>query len=519
MKLVTAGEMRELEAAAVAAGATETQLMEEAGLAVAQEAWMLLGSLEGRRIMVLAGPGKNGGDGLVAARHLADWGAEVVVAMPLRRTPDDNSNELEQRNVVLMSSESAEGQAELDQLLAGSDLVVDALLGIGANRGIQAESPLGHALALLTAARRRQPAPKLIAVDVPTGLDADTGAVDPLTVEPDISVTFGLPKVGMYEAPGSAIVGRVQVIDIGIPADAMSSVKLELLTSRWMRSTAPARPEDANKGTFGRVLVVGGSRRYAGAPLLAARGAYRAGAGVVTIATPEPVYRMSAPALLEATWLPQEANDQGALAETAVHGLRPEWQHFTAAVIGPGISDEDDTRAFLWAALPDSEDVAQGVVIDADALNALSSMADAAERLPKTAVLTPHPGELARLLGRSVEDIQARRLEAAQEAAARFGCVVVLKGAHSIVAGPDGQARLSPFSNPLLASAGTGDVLAGMIGGYMAQGLEPFQAAALGVYLHAATGESLRRQLGDGGLLASELADELPRAVNELRGQ
>ena len=518
MKLVTAREMRELESAAVEAGTSERQMMEEAGLAVAQEAWMMLGSLEGRHILVLAGPGNNGGDGLVAARHLADWGAEVVVAMPVRRTPDDNSDELEQRSVTMLSSESAEGQAELDQLLYGCDLVVDALLGIGVSREIDAESPVGRALQSVAAARNRQPAPKLVAVDVPTGVNSDNGVVDALTVAPDITVTFGLPKVGMYEAPGSGMVGRVQVIDIGIPRPAMDAVKLELLTSRWMRGAFPERPEDSNKGTFGRILIVGGSRRYAGAPLLTARAAYRAGGGLVTVATPEPVFAMGAPSLLEATWLPQEADAEGGISETAAVTLRKEWAGLTSAVVGPGMGNTESTRAFLWAALPDMADLGRGVVIDADGLNALASMDDARERVPSNAVLTPHPGEMARLVNRSVNDVQERRLETAQEAAAAYGCVVVLKGAHTIIAGPDGQARLCPFANPLLASAGTGDILSGMIAGYLGQGLSTFDAAALGVYLHAAAGESLRRHYGDAGLLAGELADELPRAVHELRG-
>ncbi len=519
MKLVSAAEMRKLEAAAIEAGSSEAQLMEEAGLAVAQEAWMMLGSLEGRRIVILAGPGNNGGDGLVAARHLHDWGAEVLVAMPERRHPDDKTAELEQRGVAMMGSDTSEGQAELGQLLPACDLVIDAILGIGTTRAIDPDGAIGQALRLLAQARAQQPAPKLVAVDVPTGLDSDTGAVDPLLVPPDISVTFGLPKVGMYEAPGSAMVGRVQVIDIGIPRQAMDSVKLELLTSRWMRSTYPERPEDGNKGTFGRVLVVGGSRRYAGAPMLAARAAYRAGAGLATIAAPEPLYDMAATSLLEATWLPQQASDDGTFAGEAAVALRQEWANFNTAVVGPGLSNTEETRVFIWALLPDLSELSHGVVIDADALNAIATMPDATERMPKNAILTPHPGEMARLLGKSVAEVQARRLDTAKEAAERFGCVIVLKGAHSVIAGPDGEARLCPFSNPLLASGGTGDILAGMISAYLAQGLRAFEAAALGVYLHAAAGESLRRHYGDAGLLAGELADELPKAVHELRGQ
>jgi NAD(P)H-hydrate epimerase len=226
---------------------------------------------------------------------------------------------------------------------------------------------------------------------------------------------------------------------------------------------------------------------------------------------------MLATGVVEATWLPQEAEEDGGLRGEAAVGLRGAWHEFDAAVIGPGMGDTEETRAFVWALLPDLEELARGAVLDADALNAISTMPDATERIPSNIVLTPHPGEMARLLGTTVADIQSRRLEAAREAAARFGCVVVLKGAHSVVATPDGQAALSPYANALLATAGSGDVLAGMIGGYLAQGLEPFNAGCLGVYMHAATGESLREEYGGAGLLASELADRLPRVAREIR--
>jgi hydroxyethylthiazole kinase-like uncharacterized protein yjeF len=273
MKLVTTSQMRELEAAAVAAGVSERQLMEEAGLAVAQEAWMLLGTLEGRRILVLAGPGNNGGDGIVAARHLFDWGADAVLYFPRARRDSSLVDELEPRDITLVAGEDDPGWSRLDELCASADLVIDALLGIGQKRPLDPEEPVAIALQKLRAAREGYSPPKLLAVDLPTGLNADTGAVDPLAVIPDLTVTFGLPKVGMYQAPGSAAAGRVQVIDIGIPKAAQEDVSLELLTARWAREALPARPDDANKGTFGRVLVVGGCRQYVGAPALAATAA------------------------------------------------------------------------------------------------------------------------------------------------------------------------------------------------------------------------------------------------------
>ncbi len=517
MKLVTAAEMRQLEAAAVAAGSSETQLMEEAGLAVAQESWMLLGTLEGRRILVLAGPGNNGGDGLVAARHLYDWGAEVAVYLPAGHRDEARLDELRARDVpLLMAGDDPDG-SQLRARLEAADLVIDALLGIGQRLPLDPAGPIGRALAALAAVRAAsyQP-PKVVAVDLPTGLDGDSGAVDPLLVVPDMTVTFGLPKVGMYQAPGSDAVGRVQVIDIGIPKEAADAVPLELITSRWVRQALPRRPADANKGTFGRVLVVGGSRPYRGAPALAARGAYRAGAGLVTIATVEELVSSLAAAIPEATWLPLPAGPEGTLAAQAAVARRSHWSAARAAILGPGLALTDDTRALTWAALPDTADCPGGVVIDADALNALAAMDDAPARLHPRAILTPHPGEMARLLRTTIPDVQRDRLAAARNAAERFRCTVVLKGAHSVVASPGGRAALSPFANPLLATAGSGDVLAGIIAGYLAQGAEPFTAACLGVYLHAAVAEAAQPDYGRAGLLAGDIADRLPRVVRDL---
>ncbi len=514
MKLATVAEMRAMERAAIEAGTSEAQLMEEAGLATAQEAWMLLGTLEGRRIVVLVGPGNNGGDGLVAARHLHDWGAETTVAAPRERSRDSNLEELTLREVTVLQGEEARAALPL---LEDADLVIDALLGVGKARPLAADEPIGAALAALGKARAGSSPPKILAVDLPTGLDADGGGVDPLTVAADVTVTFGLPKVGMYQAAGSGVVGRVQVVDIGIPAEALENASLELLTSRWTREALPPRPEDANKGTFGKALVVGGCARYRGAPALAARAAYRAGAGLVTIACPEQVIASIAPSVAEATWLPQEAAADGGLRGEAALALRRAWGGYDASVVGPGLGHTDETEALVWALLPDTEETATGgVVIDADGLNALAALDDGAERTPARAVLTPHPGEMARLLGSSVAAVQANRAGAAREAAARYGCTVVLKGAHTVVAEAAGRVRISPFANPLLATAGSGDALAGMIAAYLGQGLAPFDGASLGAYLHAATGEALRAEYGAGGLLAGEIAERLPGVVREL---
>lgn len=519
MKLVTAEGMRNLEAAAMATGRTAQQLMEEAGLALAQEAWMLLGTLEGRRIVVLAGPGNNGGDGLVAACHLAEWGADVTAYLPAWLHDTGRLARLRELDVAVVDGRNDPEGTGLAGLLDGASLVLDALLGIGQSRPLDPDGPFARTLDCLREARGRPGPPQLVAVDLPTGLDADTGAVDPHLVVPDLTVTFGLPKVGMYQWPGSAAIGNVQVIDIGIPAGAVEALDLSLLTANAVRALVPSRPEDANKGTFGRMLVVGGCGRFSGAVQLAAVSGYRAGAGLVTVAAPEGVVDRVAHSLVEATWLAQPAGPDGGLTGEVALALRGGWEAFKSVVFGPGMGDSPGTRAFTWAALPDLAAVAGGVVIDADGLNALAALPDGPGRVPANAILTPHPGEMARLLATTIDDVQRDRIASARAAATKFGCVVVLKGAHTVVAAPTGRTAISPFANPLLATAGSGDVLAGMAGAYLAQGLAPFDAACVAVYLHGAAGESLRAEYGDSGLLARELPDRLPRVARDVRAR
>lgn len=511
MKLVTSAQMRELEQQAVAAGTSLDELMEQAGLAVAQEAWLTLGTVAGRRILALCGPGNNGGDGLVAARHLADWEGDVVVYL-LAPRPADDANLAKVRELkvpVLVASEDGEFAA-LQAALDGAELVVDALLGTGRSRPI--EGVLAEILRRLGDAARRPRPPKVVAVDLPTGVDADSGHADPLAVRADLTVTFGLAKVGLYTLPGSEHAGRVQVVDIGLPKDAERAVPLDLLGTTWVRERLPARPASANKGTFGRVLIVAGSRSYVGAARLAAEGSYRAGAGLVTIACPASVQPLLAPSIAEATWLPLEDRD-GALAAASAATVTSALRSYDVLLLGPGLGQADGVREAVGSIIASVPDNVRACVVDADALNWFSQQTGWHEALRQPSVLTPHPGEMARLLGSTVAAVQDDRLNVAMAAASRWGHTVVLKGAHSIVASPDGRGAVSPHANPLLASAGTGDVLAGTIAGLLAQGAAPFDAAACGVHLHGLAAEEVGEQLGDRGLLASDLLPALPRAI------
>ena len=302
-------------------------------------------------------------------------------------------------------------------------------------------------------------------------------------------------------------------MEIGIPAEAARDLPLELLDRAWTKRHLPARPADANKGTFGRVLVIGGSRQLVGASVLAATAAYRAGAGYVTLATPESIYPIVAGRLPEATFLPLREQG-GGVSESSVTDVLTSLADGNTLLVGPGLSGEADAfvRSLLCADLPEL----RGIVLDGDALNALSRWERWWERLALPLVLTPHPGEMARLCDCGVRDVQANRLKMATETAKGWNAVVVLKGAGTVVAAPDGRTWLAPFANPALATAGSGDVLAGTIAGLLAQGAEPAIAAACGVFLHGMAGDALRKELGPAGLLAGDLLPELPRAIKSL---
>ena len=514
MKLVTAAQMRALEQRAVEAGTSLDALMEATGLAVAQEAWLSLGVVAGRRICVLCGPGNNGGDGLVAARHLAEWEGDVVVYLLAPRGDDDaNLKRVREMGVPVRVAADDAGYAFLENALREADLIIDALLGTGRSRPI--DGALAEMLRRLAAAAERTPAPKIVAIDLPTGVDADSGRADPLAVRAGMTVTFGHAKVGLYMPPGSDLAGDVLVVDIGLPKDAAGDVTAELMDTPWVRARLPERPRAGNKGTFGRVLVVAGSRQYVGAARLSAAACYRAGAGLVTVACPASVQPMVAAGLAEATYLPLPEED-GAIATAAATAILEQAASYDVLLIGPGLGQSDGARRLVAEVMARAKP-RRGCVVDADALNALAQTDGWVSRTAAPLVLTPHPGEMARLRASSVDAVQDDRLGVALAAAAECHQIVVLKGAHTVVAAPDGRAAISPYANPLLATAGTGDVLAGVIAGLLVQGVPPFEAAACGVYIHAQAAEEIGEELGDRGMLAGDLLPQIPRAVRTIR--
>ncbi|PKB79048.1 MAG: hypothetical protein BZY88_15380 [SAR202 cluster bacterium Io17-Chloro-G9] len=521
-KIVTAVQMTALEQASEARGVSTDQLMENAGLAVAQVARETMGAAAGARVVVLVGPGNNGADGLVAARHLRRWGAEVTACLLTRRPDFDPKLDLaRQYSVSVIDAAGSPGFPELERLLKRGELVIDAVLGTGRARPL--EGPVKQASQLLSGCRVAGSGPAVLALDLPTGVDPDTGVVDPACFTADLTVALAYPKLGLVTLPGAAHTGSLRVVDIGLPAgvEEGADLDLELLTRQWVASRLPARPPDSHKGTFGHALVVAGSRNYVGAGFLASQGAIRAGAGLVTLATPQSVYPMAATKLTEVIHLPLPEDKEGRVHPDGAQGLREGSGKYSAMLVGCGLGFSSGasggTAGFVEKLLLDGSDLAQPVIIDADGLNNLAQHAEWWTRLRRPAVVTPHPGEMATLTGGATTTVQEDRLATVRHWAGRWNVAVVLKGAYTVVGDPQGLARIAPFANPGLASGGTGDVLSGIIAGLLAQGLSPMDAACCGVYLHGLAGEAVRRRIGDTGSIATDLVQVLPETIEQVR--
>jgi NAD(P)H-hydrate epimerase len=507
---VTAAEMRALDRWTIEHGTPGHVLMERAGGGAARVLRERLHQPRGM-VIVVAGRGNNGGDGFVMARHLRR--ARVPVEVWLTARPDEVQGDAARmlarwRRVrgPVRELTTAEHVAALARRLTGAAAVVDALFGTGLN------APVGGVAAGAIAAINACGAP-VLAVDIASGLSADTGTPIGTAVRATVTATFGFPKVGQLVYPGVEYTGLLAVVDIGIPPAALAVVgpRVSLLEPLEVGRLLAPRPRDAHKGHFGHVLVIAGSRGKTGAALLATLGAARAGAGLTTLAVPASLQAVLESQVREAMTaaLPDAGDGTAALAE-GVDALLAER---AAVVCGPGLGVTEGTRALVAHVI---RRCAAPLVLDADALNVVAGTTVLRARSGPT-VVTPHPGEMARLLGTETARVQADRLGAARELARAQQVVVILKGARTIVADPDGGAAISPTGNPGMASGGTGDVLAGMVGGLLAQGVAPFDAAALAVFAHGAAGDAVAARQGEVGLLAGDLLAEVPPTFARLQ--
>ncbi len=515
MKIVTSEQMRRIEDRSEEAGVSKDTLMENAGLTIARRVRHHVGYLVGTPVLILVGPGNNGGDGLVVARHLHAWGARVSVYICRDRpSPDPKLDQVKKHGLTIVSASQDRGLVKLKGFLARADAVVDSVLGTSAARPL--EGALREIFLALNSSLAGDRGQRLIAVDLPTGLNADTGEVDPACPRADVTVTLGYPKVGHFQYPGADYVGLLEIEDIGLPAGLDDDVNLRLMDDAWATGLLPARPSASHKGSFGSALVVAGSRSYIGAAYLAGAAATRVGAGLVTIALPESLQSAVAAKATEPTYLPLPESSPGVVSPAAARVILDAAPGYEALLIGCGLGLAGDTVQFVESILYSDEELPP-TIVDADGLNILSKTTEWWAKFNGPAVLTPHPGEMSRLTASPTSVIQTNRIETATSSAKSWNKVAVLKGAFTVVAMPGGSTLLSPFANPGLASAGTGDVLAGTIAGLLSQGMTLENAAALGVYIHGAAGERVRDDFGDTGMIASDLLSELPRVIKALR--
>lgn len=511
MKLATAQEIKNIDRRAIREfGIPGSVLMESAAAAVLAEMERFFDGLAGVRVGIICGKGNNGGDGLALARRLRVRGVPVRVALlsPFASVSGDaklNLTILRRMDVDLRQRADSNALAEL---IEWSDVIVDAMLGVGFSgrlSGIYAE-----AAKMINSSGR-----PVVAVDVPTGVNADTGDVAGAAVQADLTVTMVLPKRGLFLFPGASYTGEVRVADIGIPAEIVEreNIAVNLLDRALISGELGARKADAHKGNFGHLLVIAGSLGKAGAAVMAVKGALRAGVGLVTAAVPMGLVPIVQQHVFESMCFPAVESIDGTLGIGAEEELVKAANALSACAIGPGLTTHYETVQTV-------RDLVQRIVvptvIDADGLNALAGSTDILKQRKAPTVITPHPGEMAKLLGVSSADVQRDRIFAASDFAERCSVTVVLKGAGTVIADPSGETFVNTTGNPGMATAGTGDVLAGMIGSFMAQGFGPTMAACLGVYLHGYAGDLAAREKGQAGMIAGDIIDNIPKAIKEI---
>lgn len=508
MKLVRAAQLRERERRVIEErGVSAEVLMERAGRAVA-EAVRELGALRGcrpLRVRLAAGKGNNGGDAFAAARHLRAAGADAEVWLAGTGT--------ELRGAALHHAEAwrACGGACREKPAAGdwaaladeaSDVLVDGLLGTGAGG-----APRGVVAAAIEALHAAAQRALVVAIDLPSGLDPDTGTADGAVARADRTVTLGLPKVGLVTPTAWPYVGHLDVAPIGLADPPPEEAGDEVIAAEDLRPLFPRRPWDAHKGRFGHVLVLGGARGYSGAAGLASAAALRSGAGLVTAVVPRSIADRVACAHEEVMVWAAPETEIGSLSDDWLREWLPRLEMFDAVLVGPGLTTHHHSQVIVQTLLEKSP---RPLVLDADALNVLESRSFWLARKRSPVVITPHPGEMARVTGRNVPHIQAARRDAAVELAGRTDTVVVLKGAGTVVTSKDGMAHYNVTGNPGMATAGAGDVLAGLLAGLLAQGLAPLDAARAAVYLHGTAGDRVAWRGSQAGLVAGDLVSELP---------
>ena len=512
MKLVTVEEMREIDRKTIEEFRVPSlQLMEKAGRNVAEVAGEMLRSPLGKRIAILAGRGNNGGDGFVAFRYLVEKGAEVSVYLlgkkeEVRGDALLNFKKLTQPVMEVKERKDLEG---LREAISRVDLIIDALLGTG-TRG-EIKGILKETIEILNGSGK-----PIVSVDIPSGLEGDKGEPLGVCVKAARTVTMGLPKLGLVLYPGAEYVGELDVAGIGIPSEVLDdgNLKVNLLGEEDVFSLFPPLKRDSHKGDFGHILVIAGSTGFTGAAALTGLGSLRSGGGLVTLGVAGSLNPIMEVKLTEVMTAPLPETGEGCLSLEAEEGILRLARRADVLAVGPGLSVHPETSELVKRLVAGVE---KPMVIDADGLNGLKGDISLLTKSPASIIITPHPGEMAGLLGKTTAEVQSDRIGIARETALRTGTVVVLKGAGTVISDPEGNVYVNPTGNPGMAGGGMGDILTGVIASFMGRGLSRMEAATAGVYIHGLAGDIAAGDRGETGLIATDLLDKLPEAIKRVQ--
>lgn len=513
MYLVDAREMREIDRFTIdSLGIPGSILMEHAGMAVVEQIYT---KKPFTRAVVLCGHGNNGGDGLVVARLLSNRGCDASVWLlgdPAKFSQESRLHwEIWQRYGGTVHLFDGDWQ-KFEQALSGADLVVDALLGTGASGEVR--EPMKTAIRLASSLKQGANHPYFVSIDIPSGIDANTGETGSVTFPADLTVALALPKWGHYLYPGAEYVGELVVKDIAIPFKACEHIapSSQVLENTLVRTCLPQRSKHSHKGTHGHVLLIAGSHEMRGAPVLAAQGALRSGAGMVSMALPRGIMSSVSARITEAVmW--EWPEESGRFSRTLPLGWQERLTKFSCLAIGPGIGVWDEGKEWL-------QEIVTGytgsLILDADGLNLLAAYPEMLKERKGSTVITPHPGEMARLAGISVREVERKRREIAGQFARDHQVIVVLKGTHTLIACPDGSLYLNPTGSPAMAKGGSGDVLTGIIASFIAQGKSAKEAALAGVFIHGITGE-ICGEKSIYSVTASDMVSAIGTAINRVQ--
>lgn len=512
MKVVTAEEIRRIDRRAIEEyGILGVVLMENAGHNVVLSMIDCYGNLRGKKVSIVAGKGNNGGDGFVVARHL--FNRDIRVEVYLLDESDDvkgdakiNLDILKKAGIPLYESATLK---DLEKPLRDADIIVDAIFGTGISSKVT--KPYSDAINAINSAGK-----PVVSIDIPSGVSSDTGEILGVAVKANLTVTFVLPKRGLLVFPGAEYSGVLKIADIGIPKGIVEEedIKCHILTSKDIKALLPKRSPNSHKTSFGHLLVIAGSAGKTGAAAMTSLSALRVGAGLVTLSIPASLNDLLEMKTTEVMTLPLPETDDLTLSVYAENILKEIFPKMTATALGPGLSTHPETVKLVRHLISNIE---HPIVIDADGVNALIGHLETLKDAKGPLILTPHPGEMARLLDITSKEIQKDRIGIAQKFALKHKVYLVLKGARTIISDPDGNIFINPTGNPGMATAGTGDVLTGMIGGLIAQGMEPLAAAKTAVYLHGLAGDQAAEEIGEMGMIASDIIERIPKAIKFLK--